>query len=371
MRANEKQETWEKWRDEELLRARTYLARLHYTLDDEQAHISGERFLVSGHKLVLTGVETSSNTPVVIKWSTDKESMDEIRDERTRREILRNIHFANRAMRFPDEQYWEGNGAVTILATKFIPQKNIFIRLTISEQFFFALSALESQEGTHVATHEHERILLALGRMMHAEDYLLQFDVWCEHIRARTATENALHQSLALAGEFLRTHRTTIDRYCGVLTHTDFVPHNFRIIDRQIVILDHTSLIIGNKYESWARLINFMSLYNPELEKMLLLYVKENRGEDEYLCLRAMRIYKLGFLLDHHTAAHNVSEGDLHLLTGERVTFWGHVLDSVINNTPVTPEVVAHYRSRAIALRTKEEERRHQDISGWKQVETK
>ena len=36
--------------------------------------------------------------------------------------------------------------------------------------------------------------------------------------------------------------------------------------------------------------------HNPDLEKILSEYVRANRGEEEYLSLRLMRVYKLGFL---------------------------------------------------------------------------
>lgn len=366
MRANEKQETWVKWRDNELERARTQLQEKRFILDDEQVHISGERFLVSGRKLVLTGKREGDTLPIVIKWSTDMAGVEEIRDEHRRREILNNIHFANRTMRFPKELYFDDAGSSIVLVSEYIAQEKIFVQLPISEQFFFALSALESQEGTHVATHEHERLLLSMGAAMGHDDYLKQFDAWCENIAVRTPSLHKLHGSLKQARAFLHVNRHSIGRYCGILTHTDFVPHNLRVAGRQIFTLDHTSLIIGCKYESWARFINFMALYNPELERMLLRYVKENRGEDEYLCLRAMRIYKLGFLLQHHVAAHEISEGNLHLLTGERITFWTHILNSVLHDTIPSPEIIAHYKSRAIELRTPEETKRHQDISGWK-----
>jgi len=366
MRANEKQEDWVKWRDEELSAAKGHPLLENYLFDDHQAHISGERFLVSGHKLVLTGKRKSDKAPVVIKWSRDAESLSEIRRERQMRETLRDIHFAYYSMRFPDELYFKDSGDLVLLITKYIPQEKVFIQLPITEQFFYALSALESQEGTHVATRHHAAALATMGAVSTENDYIRTFSTWVDEIKNRALGLPNLDALLLRAGKFLEANRYAMGRYCGFLTHTDFVPHNLRIFDRQIVILDHTSLIIGNKYESWARFINFMTAYNPELEDMLLRYVKENRGEDEYLCLRAMRVYKLGFLLHHHTAAHQKSEGDLHLLTSERIAFWSKVLESILNNTPVPSDAVTYYKSRAITLRSKEETERHQEISGWK-----
>ena len=366
MRANEKRETWEKWRDEEIARARAVLALHHYSLDDKQVHVSGERFLVSGRKLVLTGVRNADNLPVIIKFSSDLSGIAEIRDERHRREMLRDIHFAYHTMRFPEEILWHEGPTSLTLITRFIPQKNIFIELPIAEQFFFALSALESQEGTHIATREHEKMLTSMGGAMRADEYLNTFDEWYSNIEKLAPTRHDLHALLKVAREYLHRERTVIERYSGFLTHTDFVPHNLRITDRQIVMLDHTSLIIGNKYESWARFINFMSLFNPELEAMLLQYVRENRGPDEYRCLRLMRIYKMVFLLNHHICAHQKSEGDLHLLTGERVILWGRILESVLADRQVAPEILASYKSRAIALRSPAEVERQKEISGWK-----
>ena len=54
----------------ELAGARPMLEQLGFILDTTQVHTGGERYLMSGHKLVLTGRRTSDNKRVVIKVSS-------------------------------------------------------------------------------------------------------------------------------------------------------------------------------------------------------------------------------------------------------------------------------------------------------------
>lgn len=365
-KANETKEAWEAWRDNEIERAHSELTRLGYTLKNDQPHISGERFLMSGRKLVLLAKRMNDNKEAIVKYSTDHEGRAEIQDERRRRDGLEHIHFAYHQMRFPDELLWEDHAGHSLLITEFIPQRTIFIELPLEEQFFLALSALESQEGVHVAVSNHEREIEALAGSMRADDYLREFDGWRERIRALLPDSTELNETLFYASTFLREHRTTIERYSGFLTHTDFVPHNLRVSDGRITILDHTSLIIGNKYESWARFINFMTLYNPKLEELLVRYVRENRGADEYLCLRAMRAYKIGFLLDYRVTSLMQADGNLRELTKERIVVWKEALEAVLEDKQLSEEALAHYKKSAIALRSPEETVRQQEISGWK-----
>ncbi len=364
MKANEMKENWEKWRDEELIRARFFLSRFLYTLDDEQLHIGGERFLMSGRKLVLTGKNDKDGTRVVIKFSTEKSGMAEIRHEQETRRALEDVSFSYHSTTFPDQLFWEDSSDHVILITAFIEQPIVFIKLPLQEQFFFALQLLESQEGTHVTTREHEETLKLLGKTMRAEDYLKSADEYCQQIIQHLPEQAKLHQILEYAKIFLCEHRTTTGRYCGFLTHTDFVPHNFRVAGKQITLLDHTALIIGNKYESWARLINFMMLHNPDLERLLVDYVKENRGSDEYLDLMLMRVYKLCFLIDYYTRSYQKTDGDLHELSKERITFWSSALDSILHSQAVPREVIDHYKDVCQRLRSSEERKRQKEISG-------
>ena len=85
----------------------------------------------------------------------------------------------------------------------------------------------------------------------------------------------------------MEEHRTVIERYSGFLTHNDFVPHNLRVSGKEVYLLDYSSMLFGNKYESWARFLNFMIHHNRPLELALANYVRTNRGEEEYLELAA------------------------------------------------------------------------------------
>ncbi len=76
-----------------------------------------------------------------------------------------------------------------------------------------------------------------------------------------------------------------------------------------------------------------MLQYNPALEYLLMEYVRENRGEKEYLDLRLMRIFKLALLLDFYTSALAKTEGGLHTITRLRITFWTDALIAILGDT--------------------------------------
>jgi hypothetical protein len=158
--------------------------------------------------------------------------------------------------------------------------------------------------------------------------------------------------------EILVENSKTIEQYCGFLTHTDFVPHNFRIFNNKMYLLDYSSLRFGNKYEGWARFLNFMALYNPSLEKALLFYVKNNRTPEEYQSLHLMRIFRLAEIIWYYTNLLSKTEGNLKKLNMHRVEFWSQVLSSIINNIPLEESIILNYRKVRDELRSDDEKHR-------------
>jgi hypothetical protein len=174
--------------------------------------------------------------------------------------------------------------------------------------------------------------------------------------------EPDLYKTVSSAEDFLKGNREMLDRYSGFLTHEDFVPHNLRISGQDVYLLDHTALLFGNKYESVARFLNYLCIYNLKLERWIIEYIKKNRCEEEYLALRLMRTYKLAELLQFYTGSLAQTEGNLKLLAKERIEFWKKVMITIIEDKPVTEEMVQEYTKKRDSLRSEDEKKRQKEI---------
>lgn len=345
---------WHEFKTRELSAVTPLLAELGFVLDIEQVHISGERYLHRPHKLVLTGVRAADQLRVVIKASSHPEGVREIRRERACRTILHSLEFAYRTFLFPEELLYIKSGGHTIFVTAYIEQTRGFLEHSLRDQFFLAMRAFEMQEGAHAVTSSHIH-------KVHSE-----FDLYGakEYLDAFASFQNSMPTDATMqhAHAFLANSRETLELYCGFLTHDDFVPHNIRVKGTDIYLLDHTALHFGNKYEGWARFLNFMTLYNRPLEIALTDYVLNNRGTQEYASLCLMRAYKIGFLLQFYTASLEKTSGDLHTLTQKRLQFWTQALEAILNNTPLLDEVIENYKRSRDTLRSSEEKRRQREL---------
>lgn len=372
MNALESKATWEKYRDTELNAVRPILATLGYAIDDQQVHISGERYLMAGardvggggKKLVLTGEHIPDHKRVIIKVSSSIAGIAEIERERNTRTTLHKLEFALRTFYSPEEMLFEMHGPYRIYITAYVEEARSFFEHSLDEQFFLALRALETQEGVHATTERHAASVRKSFGMMHAEEYIASYKQFAEEARIANPNDAVMAAELARGEKFLEAHRTIVARYCGFLTHADFVPNNMRVSGNEIFLLDYASMHIGNKYESWARFINFMIHHNAKLEELLVRYVRENRGTEEFLSLRLMRVFKLAFLLRYHTQALHQSVGDLHKLIEQRIIFWTAALTAVLDDKPVPQEIIDTYVGHMEALRSEEEKARQRQMLG-------
>jgi hypothetical protein len=105
-----------------------------------------------------------------------------------------------------------------------------------------------------------------------------------------------------------------------------------------------------------------MMLYNPALEQALLQYVRDNRSEEEYLSLRLMRVYKLGFLLSFYAGQLGKASSDVEALAKERIAFWTKALVAVIEDEPLAPRVISDYQTTRDVLRSTEEKERQREL---------
>lgn len=365
---NDEKQNWEAYKARELAGVLPLLTILGFSIDDDQPHTEGERYLLlavttaSGRKLILLGRENATGRRVVIKVASETDGMREIAHERLCRNVLSKIDFAYTAFLSPEEILFTKKGGYLISIQEFVEQDQTFLSRPIEEQFTFALRAFKAQEGAHATTYEHARHIRTTFGSTNHQGYLERFSDFRKNIEKTVPDDRSLRALLAEGEETLKNGIQTIEQYEGFLTHTDFVPHNFRIRNNDIYLLDYSSLRFGNKYEGWARFVNFMTLYNPPLASVLFTYVRENRTPEESISLKLMRIYRLGEIIWYYTRALDKSAGDLHTLTTARVALWAHILDSVLHDTPLSEEVLQNYRELRDTLRSPEERHRQIDL---------
>lgn len=352
------QKKWQEYKIQELKNLGPIFDNLGFTLDNEQVHIGGERYVSGDKKLVLLAKRISDNKKVVIKVSSDKAMIDEIRAEYNGRKILKKINFAYHIFLYPEEILFTEVEGYTIFITEFIEQKQRFIDRSLQEQFFLALKSFEAQEAIQATTYEHAGLIKEQFGFFNSQNYLEKFDKYTQEVLAKTGDNEKLTNLLVQAKIFLSKHRDVIDLYSGFLVHWDFVPHNLRIAGNDIYLLDHSSLRFGNKYESWARFVNFMSLYNPELEIALEKYVVENRGEKQLLSLRLMRVFRLAELIWYYTNSLAIASGNLLELNKKRIDLWTNVLSAVLEGRVVSTEILNEYKAARDSLRDREEKKR-------------
>ncbi len=339
---------------EELAKVTPILEGMGYTLDALQPHIAGERALTGpiggGHKLLLLGHD-AEGTRVVIKISTDKKAIAEMQHERVCRDLLEKIRFATEVFHSPRELAVEKRDGYTVLVTEFIEQDMAFLERPLAEQFALALKAFKAQEGAHATTYEHARAIVNTFGEMRAADYI-------EKLREYARETSGLEPAVAFAEE----NKDTLEQYCGFLTHWDFTPQNIRVHGGTLYLLDHSSLRFGNKYEGWARFINFMELYNPPLAHTLVQYVADNRAPEESSALKCMRVYRLAELVRYYSGWLPRTTENLHQLAQARITFWKNILQAVLDDKEVSPVLVEEYKKTRDSLRSEEEKQRQQGL---------
>lgn len=354
-------QTWEAYTTRLLARLVPALASLNYALDDEQPHIQGERHVIQavggGRKLVLLG-HFANGKRVVIKVADDPEGIRELKHEHACRAVLERIHFAYGEFFAPAELFFGQRDCLVMSVTEFIAQDKPFLERPVEDQFTIALNAFKAQESAHATTAAHVAWVARTFGEMHAAQYCANARAYIRDM-SRTCLKN---NDLARAEELLCGNQETLDRYGSFLTHWDFLPQNFRIKDDKLYLLDQSSLRFGNKYEGWARFVNFMELYNPPLARALVRYVADNRAPEEKLCLKLMRAYRLLELTLHHALLLPRTTGNLHTLSAARVAFWTTVLACVLDDRDVPTETVDTYKAKRDALRSDDEKIRQKDL---------
>jgi len=362
------QQEWEDYKRRELGALKPVLTTLGFELEAEQPHLIGERYLqravttIHGRKLILVGKRVSDAKRAVIKATSDRDGVYEIEHDRFCRDALQKLHFAYHAFYSPKETLFTKRNGFTIFIQEFLEQPCAFIDRPVEEQFHFALTAFKAQESAHAATYNHRRFIAKTFGEKIVEDYLHTFANFGNTLCDALPDDSMLCHALDRGVAFLAEHKKTIEQYSGFLTHIDFVPHNFRIVNGDIYLLDHSSIRFGNKYEGWARFVNFMEVYSRELARWLVQYVRDNRTEEESLSLKLMRIYRLGEIIYYYADTIEQSSGDLLKLNRARVVLWRDVLTAILADTPVPPEVIGQYKQTRDSLRSADEKKRQKGL---------
>lgn len=347
-------ETWQEFTTSEIETLTQLLEKKNITLAKDQPHISGERYLMSGKKVVLVGIQNDTNQTVIIKSSTDKASIKELELEQQARKQLQNLPFAYQPLLAPKELWSENTHGRLTIAIEYIDQPKPYLQLPLREQFDLVLGAFSMLAGTHATTASHSVIQNKFGGWS-ASNYLSSLSIFCEKMKSSSASSDSLQKLLREVISTLTKQHDDIERYCGFLTHDDFALHNFRFRDNGIYLIDQSSLKFGSKHESWGRFLNYMLLYNRELEQALLKYTELNLSPEEQASIRLMRIYKLVELLSYHTIATEQSTGNEQALSQHRLHFWEQVLHSLLAGTHVAEGDVTDYKRKRDELRSPEE----------------
>ncbi len=351
---------WEQYVNSEMDNFKSKILELGFILDENQVHVKGERSILLSKKLILTAIRTVDNLKVIIKISSQKEGIDEIIYERMCRVALQKMNFNYKKFNHPKEIHFENKNDNLIVITEFIGEEQNFLQRNTEEQFKIILKGLEILEGVHVTVNKLADFVTKFFEIKDFKIYekkLLEY----EKIILENWSGDNFKNILEKGKRMFMGSEYRVNQYCGFLTHFDFVPHNFRVRrennEDKIYLLDYTSLSIGNKHESWARIINFMSLYNSDLERAILKYFELNRSEEELKSLKLLRIFRLFDHIHYYTKVYkNLENGNsLKELTKLRIFFWLELLKNVLDDKFLDPKVIEDYKNKRDSLRSKEE----------------
>jgi hypothetical protein len=353
-----RERSWLAYCAEELHTSLPLLHRLGFVLDASQVHLEGERFLTAVRKLVLTGKRKHDGLRVIIKISSRQDGIREIEQERLVRMLLDEIGFKSLGVFCPPEIAFEKRDGCAVSVVSYIEQDLPFNDRPLDEQFTMAIRGLEAQSRVPLNAYPAAAAIRSTLGVDTWAKYLASFMGYCKVARSCCPTQHRMLAVIEEASELFEKGTTIVAQYGEFLTHTDFVPHNFRISDGKFFLLDLASIRVGNKHESWARFVNNTLFCNRDLEKALVHRVRATGGDAAYTNLRLMRIYKAMFLLQFFAHSLGVTTGNLYLLCAKRVTFWTEVLKAILTDVPLTDEVVAAFIHERDALRSADEYRR-------------
>lgn len=344
-----------------VFRIRRILELLGFHLDRYQPHLSGERKIKSLTKLVLIG-QNEKKQKVVIKTSQAQAEKKRIETEHYIRQELEQLSKTFKGLLIPREVFYGLKNSFLFFITEFIDQPKVFVAHNLKEQFGMIKKAIESQEAVKLKNFSKMTRSGQACPVFTEKEYLAELKDEIDFIN-RNYQDKKLSEALSMAQKFFQEKIKLVAKYCGYLVHDDFCPHNFRVNNGQIHFLDYTAANFGNKYITWARLLNYMTLHNPKLEKLVLGDFKKNRSQEDLECLRILRIYKTVFLIMYYVKISKKTSGKLLNLTKIRINFWHNFLQKLLQNKTVTKTELADYLNQRDRLRSSEEKKRQKEFA--------
>lgn len=331
-------------------------------LEQDQPHVQGERFLASPDKLVLVGKRKKDGKKVIIKTSWQKRAKEEIKQEKKVRDIISSFAPFKKAILIPDEIYFGKKGKYQIFVTEFIDQEKVFISHPIKKQFETILEAFTKREVLNGNTFSEVRKMYKDFPFLGTLDYIKNFKTFQKSVLSRYRTPG-IEEAMNEGFKFFKENKSIINSEGEHLVHSDFAPHNFRLKGNSLYTLDCSAFIFGNKHEELARLLNYMSIHNPVLEKRIKKYIYQKRGRGAYLNLRLIRIYKILLLLNFYADALAKTTKDLLALTTHRIEYYEELLRVILQDRDLDPRMHQVYLENRDHLRSEEEKKRQKEFA--------
>lgn len=323
-----------------------------FTLLRNQPHITGERSILSLNKLVLLGIN-SKEKKVVIKTAYKNKGKRELElEQRVRSDIEKLITRHGNGFTVPKEIFYGTGDGFLFFITEYINQKKIFTRHNLDQQFIMLKNIIDSKKLSKKSF--PWPIYTAKIYLTH-----LKKNIW---IISRAYPNKKLTKNLHTVELLFKNKKKVIDKFSNYLIHDDLMPHNFRINNKKIYLLDYSAIAFGNKFSSWARILNYFTFSNPRLEKKITGDFKKNLTIEELECLHLFRLYKAVTLLAYYTKISKDISGKFLKLTKVRIGFWQNFLAKLLDKKLPTKTEIARYIELRDTLRSEEEKKRQKEI---------
>lgn len=332
-----------------------------FRLEDYQPHVTGERKIKSLTKLVLLGQDKRGRR-VIVKTSDKSGEKRKIEQEKKIRQELEKISAVSKNILIPRQIFYGRRNGFLLLITEFIDQPKIFVAHNLKEQFEMIRRAIEGHELINLKEFRKTVGKRHTCPIFTEKKYLRELNKQINFIN-KNYKDAKLRQTLMTAKKVFATNTSLTAKYSGYLVHDDFCPHNFRVNNGKIYLLDYNAANLGNKYITWARLLNYMVLHNSKLERQILGHFKKNLTPEGLECLRVFRIYKTVFLIMYYVKTSKKTSGNLLKLTKVRINFWHNFLKKLIENKSLAKKELGEYIKQRDSLRSGEEKKRQKEFA--------
>ncbi|MGB2580749.1 MAG: hypothetical protein WBC83_03580, partial [Minisyncoccia bacterium] len=131
MKSTQNNTSWQTSKKHELEEISKKLHSLGFTVNKHQPHMSGERYLMTKDKLVISGEHSKTKDRVIIKASKHPEGKKEIETEKRARDLLKSLSFTKKDIVFPAELYFGEHDNSLIWVTSYVPQEKVFVAHTL------------------------------------------------------------------------------------------------------------------------------------------------------------------------------------------------------------------------------------------------